>query len=261
MRGSRRGVLRAVALIATMVLALAWVAMPAHAAEVDPEADRILRQMSDHLAGLQAFSVTTEASTEFILRNGQKLQLVASGSGVLDRKRGFHFRRRGELADMELFFDGRNLTLYAARANGYKTIQLEGGNDAALDELRAVFGIEGLGGADLLYARPYEGLMYEVESAHYIGEVLVGGVRAHHLAYRAEHVDWQIWVRAEGEPLPLRYVITSKWMTGAPQFTVQVSEWSTAAKVSEADVTFEAPEGARPLETIEFDALGVASTE
>lgn len=258
---SQDGSFRAGAMIATMVLVLACAGLPARAAEIDPEADRILRQMSDYLAGLPAFSITSDASTEIILRNGQKVQLNASGSGVFDRKRGFRFRRQGAVANLELRFDGTNLTLYAGELNGYHTIQVDGGNDAALDEVRAAFGIEAAGGVDLLYANPYEGLLYEVERGDYFGETWIGGVRAHHLAYRAADIDWQLWIRAEGEPLPLKYVITSKWMTGAPQFTVQVREWNTDVTVSEADVTFTAPEGARALEAVEFDALGIAMSE
>jgi hypothetical protein len=262
---SRNGAFSASAVIATVIatvaLVLAFAIAPARAAEIDPDADRILRQMSEYLAGLASFSVATDASTEIILRNGQKVQLNASGSGVFDRQRGFRFRRQGAVADLELTYDGANLTLYAGALNGYHTIRIEGGNDAALDEVRAAFGIEAAGGVDLLYANPYEGLLYEVESGEYFGETWIGGVRAHHLAYRAAGIDWQLWVRAEGEPLPLKYVITSKWMTGAPQFTVQVREWNTAATVSEADVTFTAPEGARALEAIEFDALGLALVE
>jgi hypothetical protein len=258
---SRKGAFNAPAVIATMALVLACAVAPARAAEIDPDADQILRQMSDYLTGLGAFSVTTDASTEVVLRNGQKVQLNASGSGVFDRQRGFRFRRQGAIADVELTFDGRNLTLYAGKANGYLTIQVEGGNDAALDEVRAAFGIEAAGGADLLYSNAYEGLLYEVESGAYYGETWVGGVRAHHLAYRAAEIDWQLWVQAEGNPLPLKYVITNKWMTGAPQFTVQMREWDTTVTVSEADVTFTAPEGAQALDAAEFDALGIAMSE
>ena len=56
--------------IALVAVALACTALPVRAAEIDPEADAILRQMSDHLAGLKAFSVTNDVSTELILRNG-----------------------------------------------------------------------------------------------------------------------------------------------------------------------------------------------
>jgi hypothetical protein len=242
-------------------IALLCFVAPAPAAEIDPDADQILHQMSDYLAGLGAFSVTTDVSTEVVLRNGQKIQLSASGSGVFDRRRGFRFQRKGAIADLELTFDGENLTLYAAGLNGYHTVQVEGGNDAALDEVRAAFGFEAAGGADLLYSNPYEGLHYEIESGAYYGETWIGGTRAHHLAYRAADIDWQLWVQAEGDPLPLKYVITDKWTTGAPQFTVQMREWNTAVTVSAADVTFNAPEGAQVLDADEFGALGIAMSE
>jgi hypothetical protein len=252
--------------LAVLTMAMALVLsgpLPAsvHAAEIDPDADTILRQMSDHLAGLKSFSVTTEVSTDVLLRNGQKVQLVATGTGLFDRERGFHFQRQGVLGDMELLFDGRNLTLYSGALKGYRTIEVEGGNDAALDEVRAAFGIEAAGGVDLLYTNAYDGLLYEVESGEHLGETRVNGILAHHLAYRAAEVDWQLWVRAEGDPLPLRYVITSKWTTGAPQFTVQVVEWNSTVTVDAAQVTFTPPEGAKELEAIEFDAIGNVMTE
>lgn len=261
MQKSRGSLFGAPVALATTALTLACAVLPVRAAEIDPLADEILRRMSDHLTGLQAFAFTTEVATDIIMRNGQKVQFVASGSGVFDRKQGFHFRRKGVIGDLELVYDGRNLTLYAEELNGYHTVQIEGGNDVALDEVRAAFGIEAAGGIDLLYTNPYDGLNYDVESGEYLGDTWIGGIRAHHLAYRAAEVDWQLWVSADGDPLPLRYVITSKWMMGAPQLTVQVQEWNSAVAVTAADVTFSAPEGVRALEAIEFDALGIAISE
>jgi hypothetical protein len=235
--------------------------VPTLAAEIEPDAERILRQMSDHLAGLKSFSLVSDASTEIVLRNGQKVQLTASGTGLFDRARGFRFTRQGSVSDLELTFDGKNLTLYASELDGYHTMALEGSNDAALDEVRHALGFEAAGGVDLLYADPYEGLLYDVESGEYYGDTWIGGVRAHHLVYRASDIDWQLWVQAEGEPLPLKYVITSKWTTGAPQFTVQLREWNTKPAVSDADFTFVAPEGGRALDAVAFDALGIAISE
>lgn len=73
--------------------------------------------MPEHLTSLQSSSVTTDASTEIILRDGQTMQLTASGLGLFDRTRGFRFRRQGLVADLELVFDGSNLTLYAIEQN------------------------------------------------------------------------------------------------------------------------------------------------
>ncbi len=112
-----------------------------------------------------------------------------------------------------------------------------------------------------LYASPYEGLLYEVESGAYYGQSFIGGTPVHHLAYRNAEVDWQLWVRAEGPPLPVKYVITSKWIAGAPQLTVDIRDINSGLAISEADLAFAPPAGARALDADELHMLGLAISE
>jgi hypothetical protein len=94
-----------------------------------------------------------------------------------------------------------------------------------------------------------------VSSAH-MGMAYVNGVECHYLAFRAPHVDWQLWVKAEGDPLPMKYVITTKWMTAAPQYSVRFREWNTDPKIEAGQFDFKVPQGAKRLETINVDELG-----
>lgn len=240
---------------------LCGVPFASNAAALDPQADQILRQMSNHLSGLKTFSIEAVASTDVVYSDGRKIQYVSTGSGVFDRERGFRIRRQGSTGDVEFVFDGSTLTLHAPMLNGYHSIPVNGGNDNALDEARATLGIEAAGGVDLLYADPYPGLNLEVESSEYIGEEIVGGIRAHHLAYRAAEIDWQIWIQADGPPLPLRYIITSKWITAAPQFMVQVSRWETDATVSDIVFQFIPPDGSKELGVADLEPLGISVSE
>ncbi len=58
-------------------------------------------------------------------------------------------------------------------------------------------------------------------SSGYYGTAYVGGIECHYLSFRSTKVDLQLWVKVGDEPLPMKYVITSKWITGAPQYSVQ----------------------------------------
>ena len=229
----------------------------ASGADIDPKADSVLSQMTDHLAKLGAFAVTADAATDVLLRDGRKIQLTATGRAVVDRDQGFRVERRGPYGLVRVTYDGTRVSLLAEAVNAYATIEAAGGNDAALDEIRAVLGTEAAGGVDLLYAQPYEGLLLEVESGEYLGLTWVGGVPVHQLSYRAAEIDWQLWVRAEGDPVPVKYVITSKWLAGAPQFSVQLSDWDTGASLSAADLAFTPPAGARALDAAELYELAV----
>ena len=50
-----------------------------------------------------------------------------------------------------------------------------------------------------------------------------------HLAFRAKETDWQIWIAQGQNPYPCRYVITSKGVDQAPQFTLEIRDWKAGA--------------------------------
>jgi hypothetical protein len=220
----------------------------ASAQDIDPKADEILRAMSDYLAGLDAFRVTADASTEILMQNGAKLQLTATGDVLLDRDSGFRAVRTGPLGQTTIVFDGTRVAIANEAVAGHMFIPVDGSIDTAIDEVRSVLGTEVTGGADLMYANPYEGLMLDVESGTYMGEVTVGGVHAHHLLYRAAGIDWQLWVRSEGDPIPVKYVIVSKWITAAPAFSVQFWNFTPGVATSASDFEFTPPEGSTELD-------------
>jgi hypothetical protein len=65
---------------------LGVVATMATAQDIDAKADEVLRAMSDYLGGLGSFSVTADASTDILTRDGAKVQMTATGELVLDRE-------------------------------------------------------------------------------------------------------------------------------------------------------------------------------
>jgi hypothetical protein len=75
----------------------------------------------------------------------------------------------------------------------------------------------------------------------------ISGVQCHHLAFRAEETDWQIWIENSKTPLPRKFVITSKWTAGAPQFTAVLSDWDVSPQFEEGLFTFVPPAGAEQI--------------
>lgn len=225
------------------------------AASVDPEAERILKSMASYLGNLPAFSVQGDVDDEVVDLAGQKLQLSSSASLVVERPGHFYAHRHGPLADVEALFDGKLLTLNGRAHSVYAQFEAPGTIDQAITELRLNTGLDTPAG-DLFFADPYAGLMTDVRSGDYIGTAYVGGIECHHLAFRAAKVDWQIWIQAGDRPLPMKYVITSKWITGAPEYSVRFRDWNTEPKIEAGRFSFVPPAGAKRLEDIAVDALG-----
>ena len=221
---------------------------------VDPEADKILKSMSSYLAETKAFSVNADIDVEVVTRDGQKLQFSSLATVVLQRPDKFQIQRQGMIADAEFIFDGKTLTLHGKRNNVYAQIPVSGSIDDAIRAYELETGIPAPG-ADLLFADPYAILSSGVENGIYLGTAYVNGIECHHLAFREDEVDWQLWVQTGDKPLPMKYVITSKWYTAAPQYEIRFRGWDTNPQIDDGQFTFSAPEGATRLENLPVKEL------
>lgn len=230
------------------------------AGDINPHADEILRSMSNFLAGTKAFSVSADTSNEIITLEGQKLQFNSRSNLILERPSGFLVNRQGRFADVALFFDGATLTLYGKTLNAYVQKDVAGTIDDAIHAIERETSLS-MPGADLLLSDPYAALTSEVTSSGYFGTAYVGGVECYHLAFRTPKVDWQIWVKTGDEPLPMKYVITTKWMTGAPQYSVQLSDWNTKPMIVPGRFRFAVPTGAVKLDALPVDEAGEITVE
>jgi hypothetical protein len=67
----------------------------------------------------------------------------------------------------------------------------------------------------------------------------------HHLAMRKGTTDYQLWIKDGPEPVPVRYVITSRDMPGAPQFTLELRNFEPNVPLSDASFAFIPPPGAQ----------------
>ena len=231
-------------------------ATPTLAAEaLNPDADEILRSMSKFLAGTKTFSVSADIANELVTIDTQKLQLNSHSTLVVERPSRFYATRQGKFADAEFFFDGSKLTIYGKSLQGYVQKDLAGTIDQAITAIESGSGLS-MPGADLLFSDPYAVLSSGIRSSGYYGTAYVAGVRCHHLAFRTATVDWQIWVKDGDEPLPMKYVITSKRIATSPQYSVVLSNWNTKPAIAANRFQFVAPQGARKLQGLSVDETG-----
>jgi hypothetical protein len=212
---------------------------------VDPDAARLLKQMTDYLSGLDRFSVESASVDEVVTTAGQKIQVISDSRVAVARPNKIRSERAGQNA-AKFTDDGKSMSLLCVDGNTYATIPAPPTIDATIDKLRKDYGADAPG-ADLLYSHPYDILMEQVKQGQVIGNETLLGVSTHHLAFQGDDVDWQVWIKDGPEPLPVRYVITSKTVKAQPQFTVQMTQWAPHAKIDDASFAFTPPAGAKKL--------------
>lgn len=217
-----------------------------NAQAADDDAGQILKSMSDYLAAQKTISLTFDSSLEVITPEMEKVQFASSGTLLMHRPNEIKATRTGGYADVEMFFDGKTLTVYGKNINGYTQLDAPGSVDQLIDTLRERGWA--LPGADLILADVHGTLMTGVIDSKHIGLGVVGGVECNHLAFRNQDVDWQLWVEVGDRPIPRKLVITSKAIGGAPQYTLVIKDFKTDVTVDQATFEFTPPEGATKLE-------------
>jgi len=213
-----------------------------------------LKAMSDYLGAQKAMSFDYDVNLELVSKQQQKIGLASSGTLTLNRPDKFHLTRTGGFANVEMVFDGKTLTLLGKNSNLYTQVEAPGTIDQLEDVLRNKYH-RPVPAADLLISDPYKELMAEVNDAKDLGSGVIHGVECDHLAFRTKEVDWQIWIAQGARPYPCRYVITSKKVTGWPQYTLDTWGWKTGAEVSPDSFKLEIPANAKKLKPDEVPEL------
>jgi hypothetical protein len=231
--------------------------MATHGARADDPA-KLVKAMSDYLAGQKSLSAKFDSDIEVVTPELQKIQFTSSGEMKMNRPDKLRIRRTGGYADVELVYDGKTVSLYGNNAKSYVQADVAGTVDKMIDTLQSRSGA-GLPGADLLLSNSYDELMANVIEGRHIGQGVVDGVECEHLAFRGPETDWQIWIETGAKPVPRKYVITSKTVTGAPQYTLKIGDWKTDAN-ADTEFAFKPPADATKVALdstvmIEFDEL------
>jgi hypothetical protein len=240
-RSSSRGLGRVTfALIVMLVLTVAFVP---RAEAQDDGARKILKAMSDYVTSQKTLSLTFDTDIEVVTPELQKIQFTSSGSIMLSRPDKLRATRIGGYADVELVFDGQAFAVLNKDDNAYTQLDAPGSVDQLIERVRDQFSIA-MPGADLLLSRVYEELIEDVIDAKHIGHGVIDGVECDHLAFRNPDTDWQLWVEVGARPIPRKYVITSKAVTGAPQYTLRIKEWRTDVPANADAFAFKPPQGA-----------------
>lgn len=233
-------------------LAASWTIVPmaiakpkapaATPAMVEPEALQALQRMSAYLGTIGKFEIKAETTLDQVYRNGQKLQFGGTIEYKVARPDRFMVSVATDRKARKFYYDGKSLTMYGPVAGLYATIDAPPTIRELMDILYTDYDID-LPLMDLFrWSDPNNGRAERLDSGILVGYAKINGVDTQHYAFREGGVDWQVWIAEGDRPLPLKFVITSTWLTGQPQFTSTL-KWNERPSFSSDEFSFKPPAG------------------
>ena len=218
---------------------------------IDPEADKLLKQMSDNLISANEFTVKVESSSDFTNDTGEIIKLHRTNYINLKRPNKIMVETQGDNGHKQLYYNGLEATLYHHNYGMYSIVKAPGTVDETLDMLADDYDFQ-IPASDISYSDPYSYLMEEVKGAKYYGESSINGVTCHHLYFTQDEIDWQIWIDSN-QNTPRKFLINYKNDEGSPQFTAYFSDWNFSPSLSDDIFSFSPPEGTKQIEFMKVE--------
>jgi len=223
----------------------------------DERALKVLKGMSDKLAGAKTLRFKVRGIVPVASPTGQYISLFASTSVVMQRPDKLFVKARGELFPSDLYYNGKTMTavgldgkFYAQREETGSAIEAIMQNPQPGSDAIAPF-------FDMLVPDPYAVLIRDFSSALWVGQSTISGVKTDHLAFTAKGLDWEIWIGAT-DKLPRLMVVSYRSGERQPTFTVEFSDWKLSAPVPTRTFSPKIPKSAVKLE---FKQFGPAQTK
>ncbi len=220
---------------------------PGSAAGTEPKADEVLRRMSKYLAGARQFSFEAQDMVDEMLDTGQKIQVSSTRRIAVRRPDRISADIVGDIVNERVRYDGKKLTVLDNRQKAYGVIEAPDNIDEMLDYAARQFNTT-MPLADFAFSNPYEAVIGGVRLGQYIGLHDVRGVKCHHLAFRQDGLDWQIWIEDGDQPLPRKLVITYKASPGQPQYIAFLGKWDLSCQLPDSAFTLEVPEDVKRID-------------
>ena len=207
---------------------------PATDAERLARGRELVQQMSARLSAAPAISVSTTEVRDVVRLSGAKEELPLTAVYTMRRPDRFYSKMTGGRG-LETWYNGKTLTIAAHPHKVFAQAPMPETIDRTLDALAERYDMA-LPMGDLFYGSPEQALLSATTKGGYAGIEKVGDTPCVHLAFQDVGVDWELWLPAEGDPLPRRLKVVQKSRVGRPVIDVTFTKWDLAAQT--ADGTF-----------------------
>ena len=231
---SSRAALAVIASCVLITLAGCRAKEPSTDAERLARGKELVQQMSARLGAARAISVTTSEVRDVVRLSGAKESLSLTAVYTLRRPDRFYSKMTGGRG-LESWYNGKTLTIAAHPHKVFAQARMPETVDRTLDALAERYDMA-LPMGDLFYSSAGEALLSETTKGGYAGIEESSGGPLVHLAFNDIGVDWELWLPAEGDPLPRRFKVVQKSRVGRPVIDLTFTKWDLAPQT--ADETF-----------------------
>jgi hypothetical protein len=235
----------AAGLMSFIVPALA--ASPTAKPTITAEASAALAQMGQTLLGKQ-FSFQARTLRVYADTDSRFLHIAHTLKVLVRRPDRLRVDTDGDDGATEVFYDGKTLVLYKPALKEYVSFPVPDTIGAMVKEAESRVGFD-FPLEDFLSPAPDKSILSGVTEGKIVNEVTIDGAPANHMTlFQPPGLELELWLAKTAQALPERLFITYRSVPGQPNFIATFSDWNFSITPTDADFTFQPPEGAKQVE-------------
>jgi hypothetical protein len=205
-------------------------------ADEDSEARKLLRMMTEKLAGADNFTVTLQVAYDAVQKSGQQIEFAEIRNVAVKRPDYIKIDTRQSDGDVGgLRHDGATLTRFNKSENVYSQMDFSGDIDEALR-----YSIGTLGARIPLARLMVRTLPDELEKlsleVDFVETNVLSVPATDHIAARGRSVDYQFWI--SDDHVLRRMTLTYLNVPGQPQLRANFLDWNFSPSIKETDFVF-----------------------
>jgi hypothetical protein len=214
---------------------------------ITEEARSALQQMGQTLLGKQ-FSFQARTLRVYADVDRRFLHIGHTVKVLVRRPDRLRVDIDGDDGATQLFYDGKTLVLYGPAKKEYVSIPVPDTIGGMIKEAESRVGFD-FPFEDFLSSTPDKSLTSGVTEGKIVNEVTIDGAPANHLTlFQPPGLELELWLTKNAQSLPERLFITYRSVPGQPNFIATFSDWNFSVTPTDADFTFQPPEGAKQVE-------------
>jgi hypothetical protein len=247
---SLRSLKTVVGLVAAGLVAVATPTFGASSAakpSISAEASAALAQMAKSLLS-QQFSFQARTLRVYADVDGRFLHIGHTMKVLIRRPDRMRVDLDGDDGATQVLYDGKTLTLFAPARKEYVSLPVPDTIEKMIKEAEKRVGFD-FPLEDFLSQTPDQSLLSGVTEGKIVNDVTIDGAPVQHLTlFQPPGLELEVWLTKDAKSLPKRLFITYRSIPGQPNFIAEFSDWNFSVTPTDADFTFQPPEGAKQVE-------------
>jgi len=217
--------------------------------DIQPEAKDLLKKLEAYMTTLTSVEIEVSVTEESVYNDTLKLQSGGIKKIFVRQPSKLFVKTQADYQNSRVYINEGKFTLFDEDVNVYAQATVPKTVKEALVLLSRDYKTTPPG-SELFSGQAYEVLVSKASKVMYLGKGNVNGVSCNHLAGVLPDMDWQLWIRAEGDPQLCKYILTDRSIPLAPQYSMTFTKWKKNANIPDKIFDFHPPADAEAIEII-----------